>query len=96
MGAGELNCPLEQIEKALCEERQRSRGQGALEDEPPAAIAQPAYVLHCAAQLLIERELDPVFAQPDPFEDDGEGSFGVITSTVVPARQLQFGLKLNF
>jgi len=38
----------------------------------------------------------PAFAQPDPFEDDGPGSFGVITSTVVPSRQLQFGLKLNF
>jgi hypothetical protein len=38
----------------------------------------------------------PVFAQPDPFEDDGPGSFGVISSTVVPSRQMQFGLKLNF
>jgi hypothetical protein len=38
----------------------------------------------------------PVFALPDPFQDDGEGAFGVITSTVVPSRQLQFGLKLNF
>ena len=38
----------------------------------------------------------PAFAQPDPFEDDGPGSFGVITSTVVPNRQMQFGLKVNF
>ncbi len=38
----------------------------------------------------------PVFGLPDPFQDDGPDSFGVITSTVVPARQLQFGLKLNF
>jgi hypothetical protein len=38
----------------------------------------------------------PVFAQPDPFIDDGPGSAGVITSTVVPQRQLQFALKLHF
>ncbi|HZR58860.1 MAG TPA: TonB-dependent receptor [Terriglobales bacterium] len=37
-----------------------------------------------------------VFAQPDNFIDDGPGAAGVITSTVVPQRQLQFGLKLNF
>jgi hypothetical protein len=37
-----------------------------------------------------------VFAQPDPFIDDGPGSAGVITSTVVPQRQLQFALKFNF
>jgi Carboxypeptidase regulatory-like domain/TonB dependent receptor len=38
----------------------------------------------------------PVFGAPDPFIDDGPGSAGVITNTVVPSRQLQFGLKLNF
>ncbi len=38
----------------------------------------------------------PAFAQPDPFIDDGPGAAGVITSTVVPQRQLQFALKLNF
>ena len=38
----------------------------------------------------------PAFGLPDPFIDDGPGSAGVITSTVVPSRQLQFGLKLNF
>jgi len=37
-----------------------------------------------------------VFAQPDNFIDDGPGSAGVITSTVVPQRQLQFAMKLNF
>lgn len=38
----------------------------------------------------------PVFAQPDPLIDDGPGAAGVITSTVVPQRQLQVALKLNF
>jgi hypothetical protein len=38
----------------------------------------------------------PAFGLPDPFIDDGPGSAGVITSTVVPSRQLQFGLKFNF
>jgi carboxypeptidase family protein/TonB-dependent receptor-like protein len=38
----------------------------------------------------------PVFAQPDNFIDDGPGAAGVITSTVIPQRQLQFALKLHF
>jgi len=38
----------------------------------------------------------PVFAQPDPYITDGPGSAGVITSTVLPQRQIQFGLKLQF
>ena len=38
----------------------------------------------------------PVFALPDRFIDDGPGAAGVITSTVVPSRQLQFALKLHF
>src|SRR5262249_61075074 len=37
-----------------------------------------------------------VFTQPDNFITDGPGSAGVITSTVIPQRQLQFALKLHF
>jgi hypothetical protein len=37
-----------------------------------------------------------VFAQPDNFITDGPGAAGVITSTVIPQRQLQFGLKFHF
>jgi hypothetical protein len=37
-----------------------------------------------------------VFAQPDNFIDDGPGAAGVITETVIPQRQIQFALKLNF
>jgi hypothetical protein len=37
-----------------------------------------------------------IFALPDRFIDDGPGAAGVITSTVVPQRQLQFALKLHF
>jgi len=37
-----------------------------------------------------------VFAQPDPYITDGPGAAGVITSTVIPQRQLQFALKLHF
>ncbi len=37
-----------------------------------------------------------VFAQPDNFIDDGPGAAGVITDTVIPQRQVQFALKLNF
>ncbi|HYM06897.1 MAG TPA: TonB-dependent receptor, partial [Terriglobales bacterium] len=37
-----------------------------------------------------------VFAQPDSFITDGPGAAGVITSTVIPQRQLQFALKLHF
>jgi hypothetical protein len=37
-----------------------------------------------------------VFAQPDPFITDGPGATGVITSTVIPQRQIQFALKLHF
>jgi hypothetical protein len=32
----------------------------------------------------------------DPFITDGPGSAGVITSTVIPQRQIQFALKLEF
>lgn len=38
----------------------------------------------------------PVFSQPDPFITDGPGAAGVITSTVIPERQVQFALKLHF
>jgi hypothetical protein len=38
----------------------------------------------------------PVFAQPDNFITDGPGAAGVITSTVIPQRQIQFSLKLLF
>ncbi|MFN7998516.1 MAG: TonB-dependent receptor [Bryobacteraceae bacterium] len=37
-----------------------------------------------------------VFAQPDNYITDGPGAAGVITSTVIPQRQIQFGLKLYF
>jgi hypothetical protein len=38
----------------------------------------------------------PVFALPDNFITDGPGAAGVISSTVVPSRELEFGLKLHF
>jgi hypothetical protein len=38
----------------------------------------------------------PVFAQPDNYITDGPGAAGVITSTVLPQREMQFGLKLHF
>ena len=38
----------------------------------------------------------PVFAQPDNFITDGPGATAVITSTVLPSRELEFGLKLHF
>lgn len=37
-----------------------------------------------------------VFAQPDPFITDGPGAAGVITSTVLPQRQIQFAMKVDF
>ena len=37
-----------------------------------------------------------VFSQPDNFITDGAGAAGVITSTVIPQRQIQFALKLEF
>jgi Carboxypeptidase regulatory-like domain/TonB dependent receptor len=37
-----------------------------------------------------------VFAQPDNYITDGPGAAGVITSTVIPQRQIQFALKLHF
>jgi hypothetical protein len=36
------------------------------------------------------------FSQSDAFITDGPGSAGVITSTVIPQRQIQFALKLEF
>jgi hypothetical protein len=38
----------------------------------------------------------PVSSRPDPFITDGPGSAGVITSTEIPKRQIQFALKLDF
>ncbi|HZR58868.1 MAG TPA: TonB-dependent receptor [Terriglobales bacterium] len=38
----------------------------------------------------------PVFGLPDNFITDGPGSTGVITSTVVPSRELEFALKFHF
>jgi hypothetical protein len=38
----------------------------------------------------------PNFTQPDPFIDDGPGATGVITSTGIPNRQIQIGLKYRF
>ncbi len=38
----------------------------------------------------------PVFAQPDNYITDGPGATGVITSTVLPQREIQFALKLYF
>jgi hypothetical protein len=37
-----------------------------------------------------------VFAQPDNYITDGPGATGVITSTVLPQREIQFALKPNF
>ena len=37
-----------------------------------------------------------VFTQPDNYIDDGPGAAGVITSTVIPQRQIQFAMKLRF
>jgi outer membrane receptor protein involved in Fe transport len=37
-----------------------------------------------------------VFSQPDATITDGPGAAGVITSTVIPQRQIQFALKLHF
>jgi hypothetical protein len=37
-----------------------------------------------------------VFAQPDNFITDGPGAAGVITSTVLPQREIQFAMKLHF
>jgi hypothetical protein len=38
----------------------------------------------------------PNFGLPDPYIDSGEGSAGVITSTSIPMRQVQFGLRYSF
>jgi len=37
-----------------------------------------------------------VFSQPDNYITDGPGVAGVITGTVIPQRQIQFALKLQF
>lgn len=37
-----------------------------------------------------------VFSQPDNYVTDGPGAAGVITSTVIPQRQIQFAMKLQF
>ena len=37
-----------------------------------------------------------VFSQPDNYITDGPGAAGVITGTVIPQRQIQFALKLQF
>jgi len=38
----------------------------------------------------------PNFGLPDPYIDSGEGSAGVITSTSIAMRQVQFGLRYSF
>jgi len=37
-----------------------------------------------------------VFSQPEPLVTGGPGSAGVITSTGIPQRQIQFALKFHF
>ena len=48
------------------------------------------------AETVEELPLNPVFSQPDNYITDGPGATGVITSTVIPQRQIQFALKLEF
>jgi hypothetical protein len=43
-----------------------------------------------------EPPIHPVSSQPDLFITNGPGAAGVITSTVIPQRQIQFALKLEF
>jgi hypothetical protein len=38
----------------------------------------------------------PAFAQPDNYITDGPGAAGVLTSPIIPQRQIQFSLKLRF
>lgn len=38
----------------------------------------------------------PVFSRPHDYITDGPGAAGVITSTVIPQRQIRFDLKLQF
>jgi hypothetical protein len=38
----------------------------------------------------------PNFGLPDPFIDSGEGSAGVITSTAIHMREIQFGVRYSF